>query len=89
MIRGLCPIPSANVMFEGNEMKVYASTISSKNYSGVCGEIVDITKEGIVVKTGDGAVTLTEIKPFGKKRMDATSYVNGFGAKNLLGKVFQ
>ena len=89
LIRGLSPIPSANVIFDGSEMKVYASTICSKNYSGSCGEIVDVTKEGIVVKTGDGAITLTEIKPFGKKRMDASSYVNGVGAKNLLGKVFQ
>ena len=89
LIRGLCPIPSANVMFDGNEMKVYSSKISSNNYSGTCGEIVDVTKEGIVVKTGDGAVILTEVKPFGKKKMDAASFVNGIGAKNLLGKVFQ
>ena len=46
-------------------------------------------KEGIVVKTGDGAVVLTEIKPFGKKRMMASSYVNGVGAKTLIGKVFE
>ena len=89
LIRGLCPIPSANVIFEGNEMKIYNSSISDKKYSGECGEIVDITKEGIVVKTMDGAIVLTEIKPFGKKRMDASSYVNGIGAKNLIGKVFQ
>ena len=89
LIRGLCPIPSANVLLDGDEMKVYACTISTHSYSGACGEIVDVTKEGIVVKTGDGAVTLTEIKPFGKKRMSASSYVNGMGAKNLLGKVFQ
>lgn len=89
LIRGLCPIPSANVVFEGNEMKVYSSKILEKNYSGSCGEIVDVTKEGIVVKTGDGAVVLTEIKPFGKKRMPAASYVNGVGAKGLIGKVFE
>lgn len=89
LIRGLCPIPSANVLLDGDEMKVYACTISNHSYNGACGEIVDVTKEGIVVKTGDGAVTLTEIKPFGKKRMSSSSYVNGMGAKNLLGKVFQ
>ena len=89
LIRGLCPIPSANAILDGLEMKVYHSVIIDQNYTGQCGEIVDVTKEGIVVKTGDGAVTLTEIKPFGKKKMDATSYVNGVGAKNLIGKVFQ
>ena len=89
LIRGLCPIPSANVLLDGAEMKVYSSVISLKSYNGKCGEIVDVTKEGIVVKTGDGSVTLTEVKPFGKKRMDASSYVNGVGAKNLIGKVFE
>ena len=89
LIRGLCPIPGANAIFEGNEMKIYSSVISTKTYSGECGEIVDVTKEGIVVKTEDGSVILTEIKPFGKRRMDASSYVNGIGAKNLVGKVFQ
>ena len=89
LIRGLSPMPSANVLLDGNEMKVYNSCISSRSYSGKVGEIVDVTKEGIVVKTGDGALVLTEVKPFGKKRMDASSYVNGIGAKNLLGKVFE
>ena len=89
LIRGLCPIPSANVLLDDVEMKVYHSVISEESYKGQCGEIVDVTKSGIVVKTGDGAVVLTEIKPFGKKRMDAYSYVNGVGAKNLIGKVFQ
>ena len=62
---------------------------SDKDYSGNTGEIVDITKEGIVVKTGDKAIVLTKIKPFGKKMMDAVSYVNGVGKDKLLGKEFK
>lgn len=89
LIRGLCPIPSANVVLDGAEMKVYSCIVTEKKYNGSCGEIVDVTKEGIVVKTGDGAITLTEIKPFGKKRMTSSSYVNGVGAKALIGKVFE
>ena len=89
LIRGLSPIPSANAILFDKEMKVYASIISDKNYNGKCGEIVDVTKEGIVVKTSDGAIILTIIKPFGKKKMDAFSYVNGIGKDNLIGKVFE
>ena len=89
LIIGLCPVPCANALLDGLEMKLYASHISTTTYSGECGEIVDVTKEGIVVKTGDGAIVLTEIKPFGKKKMDAYSYVNGIGSKNLIGKVFE
>ena len=89
LIRGLSPIPCANAILDGNEMKIYSCKIIPQSRLGECGEIIDITKEGIVVKTGDGAVVLTEIKPFGKKKMDASSYVNGVGKNNLLGKVFQ
>ena len=70
-------------------MKIYKSIISDKKYNGEYGEIVDVTKEGIVVKTGDASIILTEVKPFGKKKMDANSYVNGIGKNNLIGKVFK
>lgn len=89
LIRGLCPVPSSNAVLDEKEMKIYKSTISSKNYNGEYGEIVDVTKEGIVVKTGDASIILTEVKPFGKKKMDANSYVNGIGKNNLIGKVFK
>lgn len=89
LIRGLCPIPSSNAIFDEKEMKIYKSIISDKKYNGEYGEIVDVTKEGIVVKTGDASIILTEVKPFGKKKMDANSYVNGIGKNNLIGKVFK
>lgn len=89
LIRGLSPVPSANAILDSKEMKIYDSYILDKEYEGVPSEIVDIIKDGIVVKTGDGAVILTSVKPFGKKKMDAKSYVNGYGKDNLIGKVFE
>ena len=89
LIRGLSPVPSSNVIIFGEEMKVLESKIGSGNYSGSCGEIVDCTKEGIVVKTSDGTIILTKIKPFGKKLMDAVSYVNGIGKDKLIGEVIE
>lgn len=89
LIRGLSPVPSANAILDSKEMKIYDSYILDKEYEGVPSEIVDIVKDGIVVKTGDGAVILTSVKPFGKKKMDAKSYVNGYGRDNLIGKVFE
>ena len=89
LIRGLSPIPGANAILFDQEMKILESKKIEGNYSGSCGEIVQVSKEGIVVKTKDGAILLTKIKPFGKKEMDAASYVNGVGKDHLLGKVFQ
>ena len=89
LIRGLSPIPSSNAILFSEEMKILESKIGNGNYTGTCGEIVDITREGIVVKTLDGTIILTKIKPFGKKLMDANSYVNGIGKDKLIGEVFQ
>ena len=89
LIRGLSPVPGANAILFGGEMKIYDSIISDKEYKGINGEIVDITKQGIVVKTNDASIIITKIKPFGKKMMDSNSYVNGIGKDKLLGKVFE
>ncbi len=89
LIRGLSPIPSSNAILDGLEMKILESKIGSDTYNGECGEIVDVNREGIVVKTLDGSIILSKIKPFGKKLMDAYSYVNGIGKDKLIGKVFR
>ena len=89
-IRGLNPWPSAYAVLDDQEMKIYDSEILDKVFSTKsCGEIVDVNKEGIVVKTSDGAVVLKTIKPFGKKMMNSRDYVNGIGKDNLIGKVFK
>ena len=88
LIRGLSPIPGANAILEGNEMKIYECKIVDTVYNNVRGEIVEVNKDGFVVCTGDTGVLITSIKPFGKKRMDATSFINGVGRDILIGKVF-
>lgn len=89
LIRGLSPVPGACALLFDQEMKIYDSKILDKKYDkAACGEIVDVNREGIIVCTGNGSIVLTKIKPFGKKTMDAYSYVNGIGKDKLIGKVF-
>ena len=88
LIRGLCPVPCSNALLDGKEMKIYSSEITDKKYNGKCGEIVDVNKSGLVVMCNDGAIVIKDIKPFGKKKMDAYSYANGVGKDMLIGKVF-
>lgn len=89
LIRGLSPVPGANAILDEKEMKIYDSTIGDKKVKGQCGEITNIYKNGIGVCCSDGEIILTSVKPFGKKRMDACSYLNGVDKKSLLGKVFE
>ena len=90
LIRGLSPEPSANAILFDQEMKILESKefpLDKGNHE--CGEILQVSKEGMVVSTGDGTILITKVKPFGKKVMDAGSYVNGVGKDHLIGKVFQ
>ena len=90
LIRGLSPVPGANAILFDQEMKILASQVYSKNYpKAKIGEIVEVTKQGFVVVTGDSSILITKVKPFGKKMMDSSSYVNGVGKDSLIGKVFQ
>lgn len=88
-IRGLSPMPGANAILDDKEMKIYASKISDKKVSREPGTITNIYKEGIGVSTSDGEIILIDIKPFGKKRMLASSYLNGIKKEDLIGKVFK
>ena len=90
LIRGLCPVPSANCILDDNEIKIYSSKIGDRDFSNKeNGEIVDINKNGISVKCSDGELIITELKPSGKKRMDSISFVNGIGKDKLIGKVLK
>lgn len=86
-IRGLNSFPGAYFMLDGKRIKVFNSIIVEDYYSGkINGEIVKIYKEGIGVKTSNGAIILTEIQPEGKSRMSAVSYINGIH-EFLIGKI--
>lgn len=87
-IRGLSPVPGANLLVDGEEFKIYGSEISERKFTNKeIGEVTGLYKEGIGVMTSDGEIILTDIKPFGKKRMSASSYINGLHGKSLVGKV--
>ena len=76
-----------NAYWIENNNKIYGSVIGSKT-GKTAGEIIEESKMGIGVTTGDGEIIFTDIKPFGKKRMNAYSYINGLH-NSLIGKVFE
>jgi methionyl-tRNA formyltransferase len=88
LIRGLSPVPCSNAILFDQEMKIIEAKMYDKSYKEEYGTIVDVVKDGIVVVCGTGSIIITKIKPFGKKMMDASSYVNGIGKDNIIGKRF-
>lgn len=89
LIRGLNPTPSAFCLLDNEEIKVYSSKIGTANKYAVPGEIVNIYKDGIGVATSDGEIILTQIKPFGKKKMFVKDYLNGIDKTKLIGKILK
>lgn len=78
-VRGMNPFPSAFTTCEDKIFKIYGVKENFKTYeNGVCGEVVDVKKgEGVVVKTGNGSVILTQVKPENKKLLNGADIING------------
>ncbi len=77
-IRGLYPFPGAFCYHNGKMLKLCESRIyKNEAPDGKCGEVVELSKEGILVKCREGAVLLTKVKPEGKGEMNAIDLING------------
>ena len=78
-VRGMNPFPSAFTTLDEKIFKIYAVEENFKKYdNGVCGEVVDLKKgKGVVVKTGNGNVILTQVKPENKKLLNGADIING------------
>lgn len=79
LIRGLNPWPSAYTRYNGKTLKIWKAEVIDKEYDGESGQIVDKNKKAIIVKTGKGALAITEIQLEGKKRMTTEAYLCGAG----------
>ena len=86
-IRGLNSFPGAYTLLDGKRLKIWSSVILDEYYTQkLDGEIVDTNKDGIVVKTGNSTILITELQPEGRARMKAIDFVNGYQG-NLIGKL--
>lgn len=80
-IRGLSPWPVAYTTMNDKNLKLWRSEIV-ENVKGEPGEIVETTKDLIIVATGsEDGVALTEIQLAGKKRVKSRDYLSGLQSK--------
>lgn len=77
-IRGLVPFSGAFCFWNGEVFKVWASRKSdAASKEAAPGTVLQLTEQGIEVKTGDASLWLTRIQPSGKKQMEAGEFVRG------------
>ena len=78
LIRGLNPWPSAYTFMKGKSLKLWTASVVYEEREAVPGEIVEIGKEGILVKPGEGLLLIRELQLEGKKRMDTAAFLRGY-----------
>lgn len=78
LIRGLNPWPSAFTHLGDKTLKIWSARVIEEEHPGGFGEIVGVTKDEIIVKTGKGLLGIEELQLEGKKRMSTEAFLRGF-----------
>jgi methionyl-tRNA formyltransferase len=76
LIRGLSPVPAAFSYLGADRVKILKAKVLDKDYE-VPGIIIEVSKGGILVATGKGALLITKLQYPGKKPMEVKDFLNG------------
>ena len=74
-VRGLQPWPVATMELNGTAFKVHETRIVPG--SGKPGQVLGMTKTGLIIACGEGAVEVRSLQAQGGKRMNAPDYFRG------------
>ena len=74
-VRGLHPWPVATMELQGKKFKVHATRLAEG--SGKPGEILGLTRTGLKIACGEGALEVISLQAEGGKRMAAPDYFRG------------
>ena len=80
-VRGLHPWPMATAEIEGTPFKIHETRLAEG--AGTPGQLLRLTKTGLVVACGEGAVEIRSLQAQGGKRMAAADYFRGHPLKSL------
>lgn len=84
LIRGLNPWPSAYTTLNGKTLKIWQAKVINEHYQGSYGEIVDITKDAIIVKAAEGCLAIGALQLEGKKWMETKAFLRGYNLQKGL-----
>lgn len=79
-VRGLQPWPVATMELQGKRFKVHETRVAAGE--GEPGQILGLTKTGLVIACGEGAVEIRSLQAEGGKRMNAPDYFRGHPLKD-------
>ena len=76
-VRGLHPWPVATMQLNGVRFKVHATAVVDNPTSAPAGTILGLTKTGLQIACGEGAIEIRSLQVEGGKRMAAVDYFRG------------
>ncbi len=83
-IRALSPSPGAYTWLDDKKIKIFVSRTIDESAEGQIGQVVRLSKEGFLVKTGDKLLEVLEVQKEGKNRIKAVDFLRGY--KVIMGK---
>ncbi len=81
LVRGLNPWPSAYTYLKGKTLKIWKASVEEQQEQSGCpkpGTVTEVSKNGIMVQTGQGILNLLEVQLEGKKRMKTDAFLRGY-----------
>ncbi|MEY8291248.1 methionyl-tRNA formyltransferase [Carnobacteriaceae bacterium 52-44] len=82
LVRALRPAPGAYTLIDGDRFKIWDTEVLDQETSKKPGTIVKLNKEELYVACGDHTLlSLKEVQPAGKKRMNIENYLTGADLK--------
>ena len=79
LVRGLNSWPGAYTMLTGQKFKIWRTRLAEGTAEP--GEIAAVTKQGLLVGTGEGMLEILELQAPSRKKMAAGDYVRGHGLR--------
>lgn len=77
LVRGLNPWPVAYTFYNGEMMKIHKSSVINKDHKTKPGTILEVSKKGIEVATGENILLIEKIQFPGNKVLSVEQYING------------
>ena len=76
-IRACNPWPVAHCLFRDRMLRLLRSDYSEKSHSALPGTVIQADRQGIVVATGKGCLTITELQWAGKNPLAVDAFLRG------------
>jgi methionyl-tRNA formyltransferase len=81
LIRGTNPQPGATTSLRGQKLRIFDCELIMQNISGVPGEVIESSDEGITVAGPGGKLLIQRVQPQGQPKTSARDYAISVGLK--------